>query len=446
MYDDLTNEQVKKIKSGIGIAKRFLEKFLIFTIFNQFVFFVPIIITKDPFEGFYVTKGIVIVGVIVSFLLFYSVTRMTTVYYEDMANRFLDLSPAPEGFGRKLSFMFAQKEVKIELILFGAVYLILPPKILHSGYVWLFAGFESGFIAKIKVLAITLPILFMLYILANLSAMNYWNKEGRESREKYKWLSEKELSERKKTEKSEMIRFKITLIFSYFASSMALIFLIPALIMTLSPILTLFLDLKILIFALLLIFFPWIYRNARAIIKRYKFLRQLKKLCRERKYRLSKIKSPYKSLFKPQEGENFSVYIQKKRYSCKLITSKKRSQPIYIMPNGTAAFLVKIRFLRLVLFSYTKSFDFSYEADCKKVLIINPIPQKVLLPRAEFSDLMDEAPMLTGRSNRRIFTAKVSNGSSDSHELDNGDIVGGYEIYSARAFLNALERDCIDID
>lgn len=446
MYDDLTNEQVKKIKSGIGIAKRFLEKFLIFTIFNQFVFFVPIIVTKDPFEGFYVTKGIVIVGVIVSFLLFYSVTRMTTVYYEDMANRFLDLSPAPEGFGRKLSFMFAQKEVKIELILFGAVYLILPPKILHSGYVWLFAGFESGFIAKIKVLAITLPILFILYVLANLSAINYWNKEGRESREKYKWLSEKELSERKKTEKSEMIRFKITLIFSYFAGSMALIFLIPALIMSLSPILTLFLDLKILIFALLLIFFPWIYRNVRAIIKRYKFLRQLKKLCRERKYRLSKIKSPYKSLFKPQEGENFSVYIQKKRYSCKLITCKKRSQPIYIMPNGTAAFLIKIRFLRLVLFSYTKSFYFGYEADCKKVLIINPIPQKVLLPRAEFSDLMDEAPMLTGWSNRRIFTVKTSNGSSDSHELDNGDIVGGYEIYSARAFLNALERDCIDVD
>jgi hypothetical protein len=116
------------------------------------------------------------------------------------------------------------------------------------------------------------------------------------------------------------------------------------------------------------------------------------------------------------------------------------------MPNGTAAFLVKIRFLRLVLFSYTKSFDFSYEADCKKVLIINPIPQRVLLPRAEFSDLLDERSMLTGRTARRAIVTEVSNKSTDSHELDNGDIVGGYEIYSARAFLNALERDCIDID
>ncbi len=446
MYDNLTNEQVKKIKLGIGIAKRFFEKFLIFTIFNQFVFFVPIIVTKDPFEGFYVTKGIVIVGVIISLLLFYSVTRMTTVYYEDMETRYLDLSPAPEGFGRKLSFIFSQKEVRYELITFGAVYLILPPKLLHSGYVWLFAGFESGFIAKIKVLAITLPILFILYILANLSAMNYWNKEGRRTRDKYKDLSEKELSERKKSEKSERIRFKLTLILSYFAGSMALIFFIPALIMTLSPILTLFLNFKFLILAILLIFSPWIYRSLRALIKRYKFLRQLKKLCREKKYRLSKINRPYLSLFKPQEGENFSVYIQKKRYSCKLVTSKKRSQPIYIMPDGKAAFLVKIRFLKLVLFSYTKSFQYSYEADCKKVLIINPIPQRVLLPRTEFGDLMDEVSIYSGKHGNRLFATNVSERNSDSVELDNGDIVGDFEIYSATAFLNALERDCIDID
>ncbi len=446
MYDNLTNEQVKKIKLGIGISKRFFEKFLILTIFNQFIFFVPIIITKDPFEGFYVTKSIVIVGVIISFLLFYSVTRMTTVYYEDMANRFIDISPAPEGFGRRLSFIFSQKEVRYELITFGAVYLILPPKLIHAGYVWLFAGFESGLIAKLKVLAITLPILFIIYILANLSALNYWNKEGRKTREKYQDLSEKELSDHKKSEKSERIRFKLTLIFSYFLGSMALIFFIPALLMALSPILTLFLNFKFLIFALLLIFFPWIYRNARAIIKRYKFLRQLKKLCRERKYRLSKIQDPYKSLFKPSEGENFSVYIQKKRYSCKLITSKKRSQPIYIMPNGTAAFLVKVRFLKLVLFSYTKSFQYSYEADCKKVLIINPIPQKVLLPRKEFDDLMDEDSVLAGKAGNRLFATGVSNRTPDSVELDNADIVGGFEIYSASAFLNALERDCIDID
>ncbi len=446
MFDDLTNEQAHKIKFGIGCAKRFLEKFLLFTIFNQYIFFVPIFFTKDPYNGFFVTKGIVIVGVVISFLLFYSATRMTTVYYEDMANRFMDSEPTPEGFSKKLAFIFSQTETKIELISFAVIYLIIPPKVLHSGYVWLFAGFEDGFIARIKVLAITLPILFIIYIFAHLSAMNYWNKEGRKTREKYKDLSEKEIKERKKSEKSERIRFKLTLIFSYFLGSMVLIFVIPSLFISISPILMLFLDIRVFLIALLVVFFPWIFRNTRAFFKRWKFIRTLKKLCRERKYRLSKIRSPYLSLFKPHEGEDFSVYIQKRRYACKLITCKKRSQPIYIMPDGKAAFLVKVRFLRLVLFSYTKSFDFGYEADCKKVVIINPIPQRVLLPRAEFSDLMDEQSVLTGKSGHRIFAANVSNRYSDSVELDNGDIVGGYELYSATAFLNALERDCIDKD
>lgn len=446
MYDDLTNEQVKRIKFGIGIAKRFLEKFIIFTFFNAYVFFVPIFITKDPFEGFFVTKGLVIVGVIFSFMLFYSLTRMTTVYHEDMANRFMDTDPVPEGFGRKVSYILTQKEIRYELIAFAVTYLILPPKFLYTGFSWLFSGFENGLIAKIKVLAISLPIMFILYIFANLSAMSYWNKEGRKARDKYKYLSEREINERKREEKRSRIRFTFTLLLGYFLGSMGWMFFVPALLMTLLPTLELFTNMKILFVAIILILSPWLYRNTRAIIKRWKFLRSLKKLCREKKYRLSRIRNPYRSIFKLNDGENFSVYVQKRRYSCKFVTCKKRSQPIYFMPNGKAAFLVKVRFLKLVLFSYTKSFDYSYEADCKKVIIINPIPQRVLLPRAEFNDLMDEGNMLLGKSGHRLFASNVSNGEPDSHELDNGDIVGGHELYSARAFLNALERDCIDKD
>lgn len=446
MFENLTNEQVKRIKFGIGIAKRFLEKFLIFTLFNAYVFFLPIFITKDPFEGFYVTKGLVIVGVVFSFMLFYSITRVTTVYYEDMSNRFMDIDPTPDGFGRKVSFILTQKETRCELIAFAVTYLIFPPKFLYSGFSWLFAGFENGFIAKIKVLAISLPIMFILYIFANLSAISYWNKEGRKAREKYKDLSEREIKELKREDKRSQTRFLFALLLGYFLGSVGWMFFVPALLMTLLPILELFTNMKILIIALIIIFFPWSYRNLRALIKRWKFLRSLKKLCREKKYRLSKIQSPYKSLFKLNEGENFSVYIQKRRYSCKFITCKKRSQPIYFMPNGKAAFLVKIRFLKLVLFSYTKSFDYTYEADCKKVIIINPIPQRVLLPRTEFNDLMDESNMLIGKSGHRLFASNASGDGPDSHELDNGDIVGGHELYSARAFLNALERDCIDKD
>lgn len=201
---------------------------------------------------------------------------------------------------------------------------------------------------------------------------------------------------------------------------------------------------KIAIAIVLIIILPFAVRSLKALHKRRKFLKSLEKLCKERKFRLSRIKHPYRSLFSLFEGESFTVSNGKKSYACKLIAAKKRSRPLYIMNGGKGTFLIKIRFLRMVLFSYTKSFNFGFESNHKKILIINPIPQRILFPRADFTDDTDELSEISVRTKTRL---KVSvNSNLDSRELDNGDIIDGYEIYAGKAFLNALERDCIDKD
>ncbi len=439
MFDDISNEQLKNAKSKIGITKRLLEKLLGIVIFMQYVYYFPIYITKDPFTGFYVTKGFVIVGVIISVIMFYSLVRMSTVYCDEMEARLLALESAPQSFTQRFKYIFAQKENRLELIILGAVFLLLPPKALYPGFLWLFG-------TKALSLAVIIPIFFAVYVLAYISAIKYWEKEGRRKKKTTDFLGENAIKEHKKSEKKQRRRFIMTLYLAYYVGSMGVMFFIPAVIMSIAPLLSLLFEKFVFIAFLLVVFFPLIYRNLKALRKRRKFIKSLKKLCREKKYKLSRIRSPYKSLFSICEGESFSVKIMHKTYSCKMIACKKRGTPIYITPDGKATYLVKVRFLRLVLFSYTKSFSFDYEAEGKKVLIINPVPQRVLLPKTEFEDMMDEQVVGVGRTSRRLYYSEIPGKSTQSDELDNGDIVGQFELYTASAFLNALERDCIDKD
>ena len=110
--------------------------------------------------------------------------------------------------------------------------------------------------------------------------------------------------------------------------------------------------------------------------------------------------------------------------------------------------MIQWKFISIELLSYTKTFSFGWEADCKKILIINPVPKKLLTPKGTSAIPVDEeseyyiSPKSGGL---KPMVLKVTP-KEPTVELDNGDIIGGYEIYTARAFLNALERDVIDID
>lgn len=156
-------------------------------------------------------------------------------------------------------------------------------------------------------------------------------------------------------------------------------------------------------------------RRVKSVISRKRFISKLKKCCNANKYKLSKPVSHIKSLFFTHKGENFNITVKQKTYSCKLIGTKKASLPIIIYPDGTGEIIHAFVFAGIKWFQYSKTIKFGYESKYKKILIINPL-------------------------SKFVYTAE--NGSVI--ELDNGDRIGDYYIYTAQSFLNSIERDCIE--
>ena len=67
------------------------------------------------------------------------------------------------------------------------------------------------------------------------------------------------------------------------------------------------------------------------------------------------------------------------------------------------------------IFTHTKVREFGYESEFSKILIINPVPKKLF---CHFGNKIEE--------------------------IDNGALVGGYKIYTATAFVRAIDNDILD--
>jgi hypothetical protein len=83
--------------------------------------------------------------------------------------------------------------------------------------------------------------------------------------------------------------------------------------------------------------------------------------------------------------------------------------------GGICTFVHTLIVFKIKIFSYNTTFKFDFDADGQKLIIINPVP----------NDIMN------------AYDGSVTT-------LDNGDVIGGYKIFTASGFLNALERNCID--
>ena len=156
--------------------------------------------------------------------------------------------------------------------------------------------------------------------------------------------------------------------------------------------------------------------NFKRIQKRKKFISKLKKLASEANYELSDIQKPYLSIFKRTTGASFTITAHQKSYSCKLISGKRKNIPIIFSDQGFLVFRRIIRIGKSELFSIYSKYDYSFESDLKKCLIITCIPANCY-----FKD-----------------------STGHMRKIDTGEKIGEYTIYSASGFLGSLERDCLD--
>ena len=375
------------IQSHLKAAGRFFTVFLLLVAVMQAAYAVIRLIPFVP-EGYEPSRVGAWVGAAAALVLFFLLVRTATLYDRPLRKRY-----AESGGNRPLRFLLCGVRFWAETAGFALLCLLLP-----SG--WLFAGLPVLLPDRGLCLALLLPLLFLLQLPARLSAFRAFGRMN-ESREPY--------AERK-AYRGALTRIALGCALGAIGAELLarLCFGVwPALSTILTPgVLAVLLPL---LGALLLL--PPAFRLLRAWRKRRSFLKKLKAVCAEKGYALSEIRRPYASLLFLTAGEDFSLQMDGRRYSCKLVCARRRGTPMTVRENGVCAFEHTIRLTKIELFTYETQIAFGYEAADKKVLIVNPVP-KVLQK--------DE--------------------QTKTVPLDNGDTVGGSIVYAATGFLNALGR------
>ena len=172
----------------------------------------------------------------------------------------------------------------------------------------------------------------------------------------------------------------------------------------------------LLIIILVIIGFFLFLAYGRALVGRRRLIKRLLALCRQEGFDISPIKAPYRSLFRLVDGPSFVVTAHKKTYTCKLISCVRgrSSTALHFYKDGACRFVRAVRFKRMDVVRFETDFQFAFEGEGKKLLIIDPMPRMFL------TDMGQSLPLATG------------------------DKAWSYKIFSAKGFLGNLDRDCLD--
>ena len=391
-----------RIKQAIGGFFTILFLYLIPEAIYAFMKYEWYDFELDP----YLAKIIQISCIALTYLVLYSAVRLVTIHNQSLREEYYALSRRPKKLGEKLLFFIQDTTTQIGAVAFGALHFVLPTNLLIMPLLDIVPGASEKGSTQTMVVIVHLALLYLISLMSELTAMEYWrnNRMTNQSTGRKKDKSDDSFS-------SGLYRT----FFIYLGGTLALCNGLPILI----SVFPLFKELLVNPFTLFVIvcviLIPLIYRPIRAIVKRRDFLRKLDTVCRQQGIALSDIDLPYRSIFSTTETESFTVTVNGKRYACKLIGAIKRGSPMGIFQNGEGAIATHIRFARITLFSRVTQFEFGFASEDQKILIINPVPKKLY---------------------------RTENGKTT--ELDNGDVVDGYKVYTASGFLGALERGSID--
>lgn len=403
--EDIRFSDIIKIKGRID---RFLTVLIYPALVSQILYFVSLFSNYDFWEeAFIIPTYKLFIAIIVAFLAFHSFARIAATYNEELKQEYHAYTLPKRKFFDRIKFLWSVKRLKIGALIFSAVYIIIPTKILFTAFWHYFLKSSDAFLPNLVFKLISLLIFLLLLVLAHISASKDWDIEK---------IEEQRL-EKRKVRKYAFEKEIVFTVLVYLVGSVGMWYIWPF-IQGWGPFFVmLYTEARVpaLIILAILIITPFIYRAIRAIIIRKKLLNGLKQLSKEKKCRITEIKYPYRSIFSVYKGESFRLTVDGVTYSCKLFGAPKKYTPFVLFPDGHGLWQISVRVLRTEWFTYNKHFNFGYESEFQKILIVNPIPKFYFT----------------------TFRGKI-------FALDNGDSVGGYKIYSATAFLNSIDRNCLD--
>ena len=342
--------------------------------------------------------------VITAFLSYYSLFKQGVKY--DLQAKAKYFEQENQNLFTALKIAFSSKYLYIVCAVTALEFFLFE----INSFAIVFNNGSTSLLSRLKIAGVCLPVFVLLGVIASVTASKDWKKDG--------------VSNKKYTAAAYYEQAAIATV-AYIMGGTVLVYISPyflgitGILKGLGEAITVNGLITILCIIAAVILLPPLFRGIRALNKRRAFIKQLKTACSRKGYELSEIKVPFKSLFQPYTGESFTVQTDKKIYSCKLLCSLKKSVPMVLHEDGRGEHIHIISIgkkgARLEIFRYVKAFNFGYESEHDKVLIVVPVSKFMQTNRAG-----------------KIF------------DVDNGEVIGDYKMFAGTGFINALERECID--
>ena len=334
-------------------------------------------------------------------MYYHSFIRLKVVYNDKIYSSFQENLNEESTKREYFSFLFKQKIFWIQYAVTALMFILIPLRLTAPVVAWVFGAY-GDFAKELLALCVFIPFLFVVYVLAHISAIEYWQQERGTKRDVTK-----------KVKRNTYISIMAAYAIVPFAVLMIIEFLryIPLVIELWekypSPLL--------LVLVIFVILFAIFFNLFRVLCARKKCIKRIKQTSQKMGFEMSTIKHPYLSAFRVCKGESFQIDVRGKTYSCKLVGAPHRGRPLVIHPAGALHFLHAIRLFKTTLFSHATVREFGYDSEYSKILIINPVPKEL---SCHFGNKIEA--------------------------IDNGAIVGGYKIYTATAFVRAIETDTVE--
>ena len=348
---------------------------------------------------------LVSIEIFVSFFLFYSTARLSTIGDHRFVARFFGREGGPpRRGGESLRYLLADKSTRRELptILVLSFFLPFDFGIFSVGRL-LFREISPYLLRRLLIFAITLPFLLFSYFWGRLTAMIYFRT----------------LPANERTSNPVFVRHMIRY-FGFAALYFASAYTIPYVLATFGVFLTFFVVFPPLV---LIVAVLWFLLFGRAFLRvcraRRRLLRSLRRICKTHGYILREPVRFYRSILFPREGITFSVTVREgETYDCNVYSAVNKWRDLFFGADGYVLATPATRRGPAALFTPVHSVrtPYAFESEHRKAVIVTPAVKHWYFRE--------------GRST----------------EVHPGAYGWGYKFYNAEVFLGLLDRDALDTD
>ena len=363
--DQQRKEQLRK--NGILFLRSALF-YLLFALFSLLASYRVPVYNYDSYGHYYFLPdtAIYVICTLLPLLFYYLLIRATAMQSGAIRARFAAIwdRKNPPGFLRQMKFIFSSPEFRSDLILHLLLLLVFPAGFGFRPLVLLLGNYGN----KGVVFAIIAPSLALICIAARLSVLSAWTVQ---------WGGKIGGARLEKIPLWKLpLWIFLTWVFCTILGAVAPI--------TVRSVYALFQILKlaprtfflILIGAILL---WYLIRLMDAVRKRLRFLRRLRKFCKENGFELTCVKRCFITLLFPISGVNVSLKKGDRQYDCRLISSLRRHSPLHFEEEGVVTCTHVYKFFSLHLFHFDLTYRYQFEATGTKILVLVPVPNEVFV-------------------------------------------------------------------